>query len=232
MIESPEQLVEQSVKQLLRAGEDLLFPESIYCICCGKIIDSTRTYSLCDDCMSRLGWNIDPPIVKSGIPVIRCVDYGIYSRSIVFSLKYNKRKYVARQIAAMMADRLAASGIRPDCLVPVPIHEDRLSERGFNQSELISRFLSENTGIPTVDALVRAKKTRAMRGLGAAERAFNIEGSIRMKPGMEGFADGGIAALIDDFCTTGSTAAECARALEKSGAGDIFMFAFAARVLG
>lgn len=217
---------------VVSAAEDLLFPDSIYCVCCGKIIDDTRTYSLCDECMSRLGWNIDPPLIKSGIPVIRCVDYGIYGRSIVFSLKYGKRKYVARHIAEIMADRLAASGIRPDLFVPVPIHEDRFRERGFNQSELIARFLTERTGVPTVDALERVRKTDAMRGLGASERALNIEGSMRVKPGLDGFAEGGIIALIDDFCTTGSTAAECARALEGSDAGDIFMFAFAARPLG
>lgn len=40
---------------VVSAAEDLLFPDSIYCVCCGKIIDDTRTYSLCDECMSRLG---------------------------------------------------------------------------------------------------------------------------------------------------------------------------------
>ena len=186
---------------LRRAGEealDLLFPPSLYCICCGNLIDRTRTYSLCDHCMDHIRWNADPPEIRAGMPFLRCMDYGIYERSIIFSLKYNGRRYIAREAAKIMADRLAAAGIKADILVPVPLHPEKERARGFNQVALMAKYLAPLISAESVpDCLVRTRKTRPMRGLGPEERMSNIAGSIALREGYEGFAKGKRIVLIE-----------------------------------
>lgn len=95
-----------------------VFPLSTYCLCCGKPVDSARSYSICDHCIHHITWgniHIDleaesrrlgrPPQLDSAVA---CVKYGLYERRLIFDLKYDGRTYVARAIADIMADRLAA----------------------------------------------------------------------------------------------------------------------------
>lgn len=213
---------------------DLIFPSSLYCICCGKMIDQTRTYSLCDHCMTHMRWNIEEPKVKNGLATLKCCDYGIYARSIIFSLKYNGRTWIAEQIGRIMADRLADAGLVSDpartVFVPVPLHPAKERRRGFSQTALITEYLSAFTGIRKAEgALRRVKETRPMRGLGPAERRRNIEGSLRMPDAYRGFAKGKKIIIVDDFYTTGSTGEECARALQGASPDSLLLFAFAAR---
>lgn len=44
------------VESLRRMILDLCFPSNIYCICCGNLIDNSRVYSLCDQCLESLHW--------------------------------------------------------------------------------------------------------------------------------------------------------------------------------
>ncbi len=216
-----------------RAAElliDLVFPDNLYCICCGNIIDDSMKYGLCGHCMDHIRWNNDAPKKKTGVFLIRCAEYGIYERSIIFSLKYNGKRFVARKIAEIMRDRLAASGLHADLIIPVPMYKEKEHRRGFNHAELISKYLSELTGIPHVpDTIKRVRNTVPMRSLGPAERAKNIAGSIEMNEKYKGFAAGKTILIVDDFYTTGSTAAECASALSAAGAENIYFVAFAAR---
>jgi competence protein ComFC len=223
-----------SKKTFLRTRiADLLFPQSIYCICCGKIIDQTRTYSLCDHCMKRIRWNIEDFDDRKGLPMIRCTEYGLYERTVIFSLKYGGNRYIARSIAEIMRDRIKTMDFmkEPDniILVPVPLHRDKEKKRGFNQTALITKYLAEETGTQEAHPLERIEKTRPMRALSAEERAINIKNSMNLLPEYRGFADGKTILLIDDFATTGSTLCECARALEEASADRILAMVFAAR---
>ncbi|MGN1334212.1 MAG: ComF family protein [Anaerovoracaceae bacterium] len=109
---------------LMRKGAELIlqwiFPLSTYCLCCGKAVDDTRSYSICDHCIRHIKWgniHIDlksesrhlgrPPHLDSAIA---CVKYGLYERRLIFDLKYDGKTYVARVIGQIMADRLAAEG--------------------------------------------------------------------------------------------------------------------------
>lgn len=245
----------------LEALMELIYPPSLYCVCCGNIIDGSRSYSLCDHCIQRIKWTMDEQSTSGGLRLITCCEYGIYERSLIFALKYNGKRNVARNIADIMADRWRA-GCATECaggsiasgeaempgqhsdtaapepcgamehvIVPVPIHPKKRRERGFDQMELISKHLSENLGIPRSLCLERTRETLPMRGLGPEERRANVSGSFRMRPGADR-ADiaGKRVILIDDFCTTGSTADACAEALMPAGPKEVILFTFAARL--
>ena len=79
------------------------------------------------------------------------------------------------------------------------------------------------------DCRVRTRATRPMRGLSEEQRAENIKGSITVSSGFDRFPKGKRVAVLDDFYTTGSTAKECIRALEVTGAEEIIFIAFASR---
>ena len=163
---------------------DLAFPPSIYCGICGNVIDETRTYELCDHCIRHVQWDLEEPVylpipaenedagpgltAGSGglkLAALSCAEYGIYERTLIFNLKYSGRKYIARDIARMMRDRLAFTDIAPEIVVPVPASPERVKRRGFDQAALIGGFLAELTGADYCEALRRVRETRAMRGL-------------------------------------------------------------------
>jgi competence protein ComFC len=212
---------------------DLIYPSSLYCICCGNLIDGTRTYGLCDHCIRHIIWDTgDPqPIGVSGIKAVQCAEYGIYDRSIIFSLKYRKNRYISRNMAEIMADRLKLTGFSPDVIVPVPVNAKRLRERGFNHMELTGRHLSEMTGIQMApDALLRVKDTRPMRGLDPQQRRENMAGAVALDPGAEEKISGKSVLLIDDILTTGATAETCVDALKQAHPADVMFMAFSGRL--
>ncbi|MGN0733312.1 MAG: ComF family protein [Emergencia sp.] len=216
---------------LLDKMMELVYPPSLYCSCCGNIIDSTRTYNLCDHCITHVRWDTsEEPRLVSGLKMFRCTEYGIYERTLIFGLKYNRKRFIARDIGRIMADRLAVTGMEFDVIVPVPLHKEKERERGFNQAALMGKYLGKELNIPCVaHGLVRCRKTRAMRGLSPTERAENIRNSFQLNPVFSEELSGKRILLIDDFYTTGSTAGECARALQPCNPEDIVFLAFAAK---
>ena len=209
---------------------DYVFSPSLYCICCGNIIDQTRTYNLCDHCIRHIRWDGEPVSYRWGMEVLRCAEYGLYERTLIFSLKYKNNKYIARTIAEIMADRLNLAQVGYDVAVPVPISSEKLRQRGFNQSELMARHLGKLTGKPvSAHALERIGNTVPMRGLSPTEREMNIKDKIKLNERQAKALKDKKILLLDDISTTGSTARECAKILRRANPARIIFLAFAGR---
>ena len=216
--------------KMLDRLERLIFPDRLYCICCGNYIDHTRTYGICDHCMDHIGWCNEPAEERMGMTFVKCMDYGIYERSIIFAFKYNGRRYIARNVGEILTDRLESLDIMADFIVPVPIHRKKERKRGFNQSILMGKYLSQRTGIEFLPrCLERTRFTEPMRGLGPGERKENIRGSIDFNSSYDRMIKNKKVILLDDFYTTGSTAVECRNALIPQQPSEIIFLAFAAR---
>jgi ComF family protein len=107
------------------------------------------------------------------------------------------------------------SGLGIDAVIPVPLHSARLRERGFNQSALLGRAISEELEIVyNENILFRKRNTVSQTKLGAEERKQNMNSAFFAKDigGFNRFL------LIDDILTTGSTLSACAEALKSKGA--------------
>lgn len=271
----------QGLKTGLAEGLDLLYPPALYCICCGNIIDETRTYHLCDHCMEHIRWDgqplrkvapvpsggedgfgggeagfagtaagIDCAAVGSGsaaaeegsaadagafggrVPFLSlcCTQYGLYERRLIFSLKYNGKKYIARELGQMMADRLALARLTFDVIVPVPMFFVKERQRGFNHAALIGKYLARLVGKPCfADALLRTENTQPMRGLSPTERKLNVKGKFAYNKKYGTLLEGKKVLLLDDFYTTGSTAAACYEALLSAQPEIVYFLAFAAK---
>ncbi len=111
-----------------------------------------------------------------------------------------------------------------DAVVPIPLSIKGLRERGFNQSLLLSKVISDNRKIPLLmDRLVKIRETPPQIGLSAKERSKNLKGAFSMKKNVQGMK----LLLVDDVMTTGATARECARQLLKAGADEVAVLTLA-----
>lgn len=112
---------------------------------------------------------------------------------------------------------------RPHALVPVPLHHDRLRDRGHDQALGLARDWGRALGLPVRhDLLRRQRATRAQTELDAAARRLNLVDAFRARGPCPAHV-----ALVDDVLTTGSTAAAAAQALEAAGAVRIEVWAVA-----
>ncbi len=105
-----------------------------------------------------------------------------------------------------------------DCIVPVPLHIDKLSEREYNQSVILACGLAKLMCLECdLFALRRIRDTRPQIELsGESERRRNVRGAFSVAT-KQSFKDRSIL-LVDDLFTTGSTCDECSKMLLKSGA--------------
>lgn len=156
-----------NLHELLHELDEAVFPSGIYCICCGSMIDRTRTYSLCDDCIGRFHWITGRtcavcgkamPDTSKGRLCYDCMKephefvkgysaltYGLHERELMMDLKYGGKGYLAKIFGDILFDRMEPEildGFTVDLIVPVPVSAGRLRKRGYNQTELMGRQLA------------------------------------------------------------------------------------------
>ena len=185
---------------------------------------------------------IFPPrceVCRKGSPEVLCTEcfrqikfmhphLGIHSvsvyegvlRSAIHRFKFKKRKRLAEPLGILLVKYLSSSPLlemkEMDVIIPVPLHPKRLKERGFNQAELLAKTISKYYEIPVAAALERTKNTQAQFDLPRTERFKNISGAFKVSD-VKSVYNKNIL-LLDDIYTTGSTIAECSKALKTAGA--------------
>jgi ComF family protein len=102
-------------------------------------------------------------------------------------------------------------------MVPVPLFEKRLNERGFNQAEIIAKVLGRQWLFSTNNLLARVKDTGRQVGRTREERLMAMEGAFKFKIENLKFKIPEAVVLVDDVWTTGATMRECTRTLKKAG---------------
>jgi ComF family protein len=179
------------------------------CVKCGDpFISKEGTDHACGKCLTvKLPFNF----ARSGF---------IYDGAVAESIhrfKYSGKIILANPLGALMASHAEALKLKPDVVVPVPLHGKRLKARGFNQSLMLARAVAKRLGVKTDWAgLKRTKPTLPQIGLKHNERAENVAGAFEViTPSL--FKSKKVL-LIDDVFTTGATITECAKTLKKSGA--------------
>lgn len=114
-----------------------------------------------------------------------------------------------------MADELEGTDFFEgvDCLIPVPLHPERLRKRGYNQSEWLARGIASRNGIPVcTDVLYRLRNNQTQTHKTAFERRTNTEGLFGLTPQSDRLIHRHVM-LIDDVLTTGATLEACGEAL-------------------
>ena len=103
----------------------------------------------------------------------------------------------------------------PDAIVPMPLHAQRLRQRGYNQALLLAQHLSRHLKLPVLKtACQRTRHTTEQSGLSRWERASNLRRAFACNTQ----AQGRHVALVDDVMTSGSSAHWLAQAMRDAGA--------------
>ncbi len=149
-----------------------------------------------------------------GTPLFVIGRYGGGLGAAIRRFKYEPRPELAGPLAKLLAARLAQEpALRGAAFAPVPLHFERLVQRGFNQSALVARALSSKLGCPVFAHLLRRRRETAQQArLDRARRERNLQGAFEVsgRPSLP-------LILVDDVVTTGSTARACIDALSAVG---------------
>jgi ComF family protein len=215
--------------RLVDRALDVAFPAR--CAGCGR-----EGQPICDACLPALDARLDqPPGVPIGLPADLpapllqlewAAAYGGTVRRALHELKYAGERRLAVPLGGALARRWARAAAGGDVLVPVPVHANRLRQRGYDQAHLLAAVAAGLLGLPLAPVLERSRSTIAQFDLDRRARAGNVAGAFGLRalpPSSARLAGphplaGRWVVLVDDVVTTGATLAACAEPLLAAGA--------------
>ena len=174
-----------------------------WCQICGL----PRWNAVCADCREH------PPLFRK----LRAVAfYEPTLREAIHLMKYEKKQIISKHLIQLLRAHLPADlpSTDYDFLLPIPLHTNRLRQRGFNQAEQIAQGVAQVWGVPVrTDILSRIRDTAPLSSLGShEERKKNIAGAFEV--GSPDLVQDRKILLIDDIFTTGTTINEALKVLE------------------
>lgn len=234
--------MEEEIKDFFNRIVETLFPSGVTCFLCGEEVWDDK-HVLCSTCEKEVKFP-SKFCLRCGTPLHSLADYCltcknnkryfamaraplVYKDKVAGAIKrfkYENKRYMAKYFANFMAEEFERNKNEIgeiDFLIPVPLHEEKEKERGFNQSKLLADELSKMIGIPVLDGnLIRVKNTQTQTELSYKERQENLEKAFKVLNWRE--IKGKRIVLIDDVLTTGSTLNHCAHVLSNSGAAAVY----------
>lgn len=188
---------------ILEKALNLFFP--IKCGVCGKI-----GLPICKECEEK--------IKQYEINLVQKDKFFIYKyqdiiRNLLINYKFNDASYLANSFAYLIKNNKKIYSILKsyDIIIPVPLHKKRMNERGYNQTELISKKLE----IPIeTKCLIKTKNIKPQSTKTAKQRQIDIKNVFAIQ-NVDKIKNKKIL-LLDDIYTTGSTANECIKTLRKA----------------
>jgi len=230
----------RSLNLLVTSLVDFVFPAR--CPLCFRPTQSSDPHALCSPCLSKVTFISPPFCTKCGIPFTsrtekshlcgRCLieetsygraravcTFGGSAKTAIHTFKYQNKTYLAKTLIGLLEMSPVQFTIdHYDCLLAVPLHKNRLRDRGYNQSLLLVREISHRCGVPVDDRLLeRTRDSAAQTGLTGPERRENVKGVFSLGASPVGKT----ILLVDDVFTTGATVNECAEVLLRGGAEKI-----------
>ena len=229
------------LKKLASAALDFCLPRA--CAGCQQTWTLSEQGCWCPSCREALAWIGSPRCPGCGIPFLDSPDsddhlcgeclkgafdfdvarsavlYAGMARKRIHQLKFGGKLHWVPALAALLAESVKPGDAvnRVDMIVPVPLHQQRLRQRGFNQAGLIAREFGRACSIPVrFGVLIRHRATLPQTRLGRRERLDNVRGAfmIARREAVRGRS----VLLLDDVFTTGTTLSECAKVLKRAGA--------------
>ncbi len=164
--------------------------------------------------------------------ILACWTFTPQIETLIHIVKYQQGRKLGKYLGRIMGERIREQlpNLSESVIVPVPLHPVRRRERGYNQSEIISRGISEIIPI-RIDTrvLVRKKHTRTQTLLSAKERQDNVQDAFLIR-NRKSIVQRHVV-LIDDIVTTGATMQQCAKMLIRAGAESVTGLALARPVI-
>ena len=201
----------------------LLFPFN--CLGCGAALDENEN-PVCEHCREDLPvttyWrqqgNSVEKLFWGKIPVEHASAFAFFKKGnnvqrLMHALKYRGHEEVGEILGQWYGEALReTSASEVDVIVPVPLHNQKRKQRGYNQCDSIARGLARVIQRPVIsNAVVRLRYNESQTTKGVYERWLNVKELFRVeKPSV---LTGRHVLLVDDVVTTGSTLEACAGAI-------------------
>ncbi|MBI3195861.1 MAG: ComF family protein [Ignavibacteriae bacterium] len=219
----------------IKPFQEILFPP--FCISCNVRLKQEES-RICVSC-----WRDFPPLEKNDSLFLqtkeRFLNEGTISdclapfsfekegtlQTVIHSLKYEGCTTLGVRLGKEIGISINAHPVirSADLIVPIPLHQLKRRERGYNQSEYICKGISIETKIPLATSLLkRVKYTQSQTKLNQQERSENVTGAFRLASKWKTKLEGKKVILVDDVITTGATMRSCASELKYFGVGQIF----------
>ncbi|MBQ7916286.1 MAG: ComF family protein [Firmicutes bacterium] len=209
----------------------MLYPQR--CLLCDQIVDAQQSIPLCRQCHPEQFLPTGPrcivcsrPVEEEGERCSGCREhknvttgrstflYDGAMRESIQQFKFGGMKDYAPGYAKLMMvyDQDWFSNLGTFFLVPVPIHQKRLRERGYNQAAEVARQLGRFLNVPVWEGLKRSVNTDPLKQMSARARRESLKGAFIIEETAS--MPKGTAVLVDDIYTSGSTVEKCAAALK------------------
>jgi ComF family protein len=225
------------------------FIERVLMRCAGQcaVCRAWSHQTVCEDCLQRYArpaprcWTCAArlPMELTGRPQPQCgrclqtappldrtvaaLDYRFPWDGLLQHFKYHQALELRESLLERLNSALSAAEVEaPDWLLPVPLSDTRLRERGYNQSHELAKALARRRGLRCdPELLLRVRHNVRQAGLKLEERAANVRGIFAVEPLRAARLEGASVALLDDVMTSGATLFELARVLRQSGAASV-----------
>lgn len=192
----------------------------LYCEVCGKALKQEKT-NLCSDCkqVHPTEWVINRSVFA----------YTAFVKQIIWRYKYKGQEKLAKPLGWLMAETLKQHwGKKNFLLTFVPLHAQRLRERGFNQAEQLAMVMGQYLHLPVADLLVRKRMTHRQSGKRRNERLSSLIGAFALRPNVDcDQLTSCSILLVDDIYTTGATLRECSKPLKEQGIQHVYSMTIA-----
>lgn len=197
---------------------DALMPylEAAHCPLCAQ---PTPRGDVCGHCLKK------PPRFSS---TVAAFSYQYPADRLIQAMKYDEQLALAQFFSEKLLLRIGRTSL-PDYIVPMPLHPAKLTQRGFNQAQLIASPLARALNLPLLThACHRLRDTPSQTSLPWKARSKNMRGAF----GCEMDLSGKHIALVDDVLTTGASLNALADAVQKRGASQISAWVVARTIRG
>ena len=234
-----------NVLRFLKSFIEFVYPPS--CPLCNARVETHG--ELCGDCWTSFNWIDGAKCVRCGFPFVSSFDAGsnmmcptcaagkceldlirsacVYddaSRAAMLPYKHVGRIQYAGFMARAMIWALRDVNISPDVVMPVPLANKRLFQRGYNQATLLARPIARAFGVKIDLDSVSRKYRENMGHKTSAQRVQNVHNvfTVRRPDKIRGKK----ILLVDDVMTTGATFNELKRVLMDAGAVAVYGVTF------
>jgi ComF family protein len=202
---------------------------------CGACIERhAAPATRCPRCALRLAAHagpcgrclVHPPSFDAALAAF---DYAPPWDGLIARYKFHEALDLRDALAECLLTAWAQAGRpAPGLLLPVPLGEARLRERGYNQAWELVRWLARRLAAPaSAGLLLRLRETTQQMDLPLGDRAANVQGAFAVDPLLRAQLQGQDVTVVDDVMTTGATFEEIARVLRAAGARRIQVWALA-----
>lgn len=194
-----------------------LFPNR--CPFCNRVIEEKEI--ACKTCISKFPKNYYDGFAIGGFRCISPFYYEDDFRKGMLQFKFHDRDYYGKSMGILMVDTIKRGygDLHFDIITAVPLHNKRLKERGYNQSEILARVIAEELNISYTETLFKHKNNKAQHTLKGKDRMNNVKNAYKVID-KSLIKDKNIL-IVDDIITTGCTIGECAKTLFKGGCNTV-----------